>query len=74
MENITTIEELAGMVNKGFNDVKADIQSLRTDMNKQFDEVYERFDKIEKLILEDHKRRIENLEKELKELKGLLAI
>lgn len=32
------------------------------------------FEKIEKLILADHKRRIERLEDEMKDLKGLLAI
>lgn len=52
-----------------------------TAVQKDFSNVYERFDmvderleKIEKLILADHKRRIEKLETEVKELRELLAI
>jgi archaellum component FlaC len=56
-------ENLAGMVSRGFEHV-----------DKRFDAVDERLDKIEKLILADHKRRIEKLEIEVKDLKELLAI
>ncbi len=52
-----------------------------TAIQKDFEQVYGRFDKveewlarIEKLILADHKQRIEKLEAEVKELKELLAI
>ncbi len=52
-----------------------------TAIQKDFGQVYGHFDKIEdwlerieKLILADHKRRIERLEKEVKELKELLAV
>ena len=69
----TTIDELAVMVQKGFNDVtekmatKIELKSMRNEMN-------ERFDKIEKLILADHKKRIEKLETEVKELKEMFAM
>ena len=49
-------------------------------IQKDFGHVYERFnkidgrfDRIEKLMLADHQRRIEKLEEGIKELRGLLA-
>ncbi|MBI1971333.1 MAG: hypothetical protein HYS52_00575 [Candidatus Wildermuthbacteria bacterium] len=44
-----------------------------TAIQKDFGHVYDRFDRIEKLMLADHKRRIEKLEEGVKELRGLLA-
>ena len=64
-----TIEVLARMIQKGFDET-----ATKAEMKKGFNEVYKRFDKIENLILIDHKRRIERLEFEVKELKELLAI
>ena len=43
-------------------------------MEKRFDVIDDRFDRIEKLILADHKRRIERLEDQVKDLRKLLAI
>ena len=68
-----TIEALAGMVQKGFDDIsenmatKYELKSLRTEMHG-------RFDKIEKLILADHKKRIEKLEEEVNELREMFAM
>jgi hypothetical protein len=59
----TTIEDLAGMVQRGFKDV-----------GKRFDAVEDRLEGIEKLMLVDHKRRIERLEEQVKDLRDLLAI
>jgi len=42
-------------------------------VDHRFDEMDEYFDRIEKLILADPKRRTERLELEVKELKNLLA-
>jgi len=73
MKKIITIDDLAIMVQKGFNDIsdgmatKVELKGLRTDMNQ-------RFDKIEKLILADHKKRIERLETEVKELREMFAM
>ena len=39
-----------------------------------FDAVDARLERIEKLILADHKRRIERLEVEMRDLKDLLAV
>jgi ubiquinone/menaquinone biosynthesis C-methylase UbiE len=57
------------MVKNGFEET-----ATKTEMKKGFNEVYKRFDKIENLILIDHKRRIERLENEMEELKELFAI
>ncbi|OGZ67694.1 MAG: hypothetical protein A3D35_01505 [Candidatus Staskawiczbacteria bacterium RIFCSPHIGHO2_02_FULL_34_9] len=67
-----TIEDLAGMVQRGFGDInekiatKQELKSLELKIDK-------RFDRIEKLILADHRERIEKLEVEIKEIKDLLA-
>ncbi len=68
-----TIDDLAVMVQKGFNEVSGKM-ATRADMNARFNDVNKRFDRIEKLILENHKRRIEKLETEIKELKELFAV
>ena len=67
-----TIDDLAVMVQKGFDDV-TDKMATKSEMNHRFDLADKRFDKIEKLILSDHRERIEKLETGLKELKDLLA-
>lgn len=58
-----TMDDLAGMVKKGFDGV-----------DLRFDRVEERFDKIEKLLIAEHRRRIEKLESDVKELKELLSV
>ncbi len=57
MARRVTIEDLARMVQQGFKET-----AKKTDVDRQFGEVNERLDRIEKLILADHKRRIERLE------------
>ena len=64
-----TIDDLAGMVQKGFEET-----AKRNEVNERFDKIEDRLENIEKLILADHKRRIEKLEDEVKELKDLLAV
>jgi archaellum component FlaC len=58
-----TTEDLAAMVQRGFKEV-----------DKRFDAMDDRFDRIEKLILADHKRRIERLEEQVHDLRDLLAV
>ncbi|MEK7120818.1 MAG: hypothetical protein AAB840_01885 [Patescibacteria group bacterium] len=70
----TTIDSLAMMVAKGFEETNKSIESLKTETKEGFEQVNERFDKIENLILIDHKRRIERLEVDIKELKNALAM
>jgi hypothetical protein len=45
----------------------------KIDVDRRFDQVDRRFDRIEKLILPNHKERIEKLEMDVKELKELIA-
>jgi hypothetical protein len=69
MKKEITIDDLAEMVQRGFGET-----AKQVDVNKRFDAVDERLEHIEKLILADHKRRIERLEGEMRELRELLAI
>ena len=62
-QNNITIGDLARMVQKGFNGV-----------NQRFDKVEDRLETIEKLLIVNHRERIEKLETEVKELKELLAV
>ncbi|MCX6718542.1 MAG: hypothetical protein NTY81_03010 [Candidatus Staskawiczbacteria bacterium] len=64
-----TINDLAIMVQKGFEET-----SKKDEVNKRFDMVENRLYKIEKLIITDHKKRIEKLEMEVKELRELFAM
>ena len=68
-KKVITIEQLARMVKKGFDET-----ATKAEVKKGFDEVYKKLDRIENLILVDHKRRIEKLETEVQELKKLFAI
>ncbi len=63
------IDALALKVAKGFEDT-----ARKTDMDQQFKEVNNKLNKIENLIIIDHKKRIEKLETEMKELKAMLAM
>lgn len=53
-----------------FRAIQKDFQQVY----KRFDRIDGRLDRIEKLILANHKRRIEKLEEEVKELKALLTV
>lgn len=76
----TTIEDLARMVANGFNGVESrmatriDLNNLKKDVGNLRSEMNSRFDKVENLILIDHKRRLEKLESDMKELKNALAM
>ena len=58
-----TIDGLAMMVQKGFDGV-----------DKRFDKVDSNLQRIENLLIADHRQRIEKLEVEMKQLKELLAV
>ena len=83
-KNDITIGDLARMVQKGFNgvDLRFDKVDQRFDkVDQRFDRIDQRFDKvedrletIEKLLIVNHRERIERLEIEVKELKELLAV
>lgn len=61
-KSITT-EVLARMVQKGFDGV-----------DKRFDKVDDKLDHIEKLLIAEHRRRIERLEIDVRQLKELLSV
>jgi len=73
-----TIDELAVMVQKGFDEITKDM-ATKSEMNKRFDamvtkaEMNRRFDGLEDRVLASHQKRIEKLEGEVKELRGMLA-
>jgi len=58
-----TIDGLAVMVKRGFDGV-----------DQRFDKVDDKLDRIERLLIAEHRRRIEKLETDVKELKELLAV
>lgn len=70
-----TISGLAIMIHNGFEKTatKDQLLDLENKFEKRFDGVDKRLDRIEKLILADHRERIEKLEMEVKDLKDLLA-
>lgn len=67
MHSRDIIEDLAVMVQKGFQDAKTELGNFRKEVNG-------RFDRIENLILAGHKQRIERLEAEVKELRDLFGM
>lgn len=58
-----SIDDLAAMIKHGFDGV-----------DKRFDKVEDRLESIEKLILTEHKRRIELLELQMRQMRDMLAI
>ena len=80
-----TIDDLAVMVQKGFDDVttkmatKTELSALHNEMNKRFDsvvtkaEMNRRFDGLEDRVLAGHQKRIEKLEAEIKDLRKLCS-
>ena len=74
-ENIT-IDDLARMVQKGFEETvkKEEVDLQFKGVNERLDKVEDSLESIEKLILADHKQRIETLEEKVKELRELLAV
>jgi len=67
-ENVT-IDELARMVAKGFEET-----AKAKEVNSRFDAVEKRLERIEILLIEEHRRRIERLEGEMKEVRDALAM
>jgi DNA-binding FrmR family transcriptional regulator len=66
---ITTIEGLAQLINETMAS-KEDIKDVREDIAN----VNGRLDRIEHLLIEEQKRKIENLEMRMKKLEDALAV
>jgi hypothetical protein len=58
-----TIDDLAVMVQKGF-----------TGADKRFDKVDERLERIENMLIAEHRRRIEKLETDMRKVREILAV
>lgn len=71
-----TIDNLAKMIQRGFLETakKTEVNKRFDETNKRFDRVDDRLDRIEKLLIAEHRRRIEKLEIDVRELKELLAV
>ena len=65
----TTIEELARMINEGFKDTAS-----KEDMKAMEGRLAARLERIEHLLLEEQKRKIEELEQRMKKLEDALAV
>jgi BMFP domain-containing protein YqiC len=71
--NITTIEGLAQLINETMAS-KEDIKEFRAEVQQKFELVESRLDRIEHLLIEEQRRKIENLETRMKKLEDALAI
>jgi len=71
--NITTIEGLAALINETMAS-KEDIKEFRAEVQQKFELVESRLDHIEHLLLEEQRRKIENLETRMKKLEDALAV
>jgi hypothetical protein len=71
-KNLTIIEDLARMINEGFKTTatKEDINRVEV----RLDGIETRLGRIETLLLEEQKRKIENLETRMKKLEDALAV
>jgi len=68
-EKEVTLDDLAGMVQRGFEET-----AKTKEVNSRFDAVEKRLERIENLFIEEHRRRIERLEGEMKEVRDALAM
>jgi hypothetical protein len=71
-----TIETLAAMINEGCKTTATteDIKALEERVNTRFDGIESRLGRIETLLLEEQRRKIEHLETRMKNLEDALAI
>ena len=72
-----TMDGLARMVQKGFSGVDQRLDKIDSHLDKvdgRLDKIEDRLGTIEKLLIKDHRMRIEKLETDIKELKELLAV
>jgi hypothetical protein len=72
----SSLSTLAEIIHEGFKNTatKEDVAALYSEMNQKFEAVESRLGKIEHLLLEAQKRKIEHLETRMKKLADALAI
>jgi hypothetical protein len=71
-KHITTIDDLARMINEGFKTTASKENIQRVEV--RLDSVESRLGKIENLLIEEQRRKIENLEARMKKLEDAFAI
>jgi hypothetical protein len=71
--NIPTIEGLAEMIQRTMAS-KEDIKEVKQDMTALRSEMKVGFGRIENLLIEEQRRKIENLETRMKKLEDALAV
>ena len=72
-----TMDALAGMVQKGFEGTDRQLDAIGGDVKELKDHMVQvkgQLDRIEKLLIEEHRRRIEKLENDVITLKDALNI
>lgn len=79
-----TLDDLAGMVKRGFDETKQDIGVLQSDVEEikgrvknienRVENIDERVENIEKLLLKQHTFQIQALEKRMKRMEDLFAM
>ena len=69
----TTIDQLAIMVNKGFNEV-TDKMATKIELEKGFKEVNRKLDRIENELIGEHSEEIKHLKERVRKLENALAI
>lgn len=78
-EKNITIDDLASMVQSGFNEAKENMNKRFEQVDKRLDtmvtkaEMNRRFDGLEDRVLASHQKRIEKLEAEVKELRAMFV-
>jgi BMFP domain-containing protein YqiC len=75
-KNITTIEDLARMINEGFKTTasKEDLKEVKEDMKAMEGRLTTRLDRIEHLLLAKQEQRLNDLETRMKKLEDALAV
>ena len=75
-EKIISIEDLAHMINKGFNTTasKEDVQALDKKVQALDKKVTEGFERLENLLLAKQEQRLNDLETRMKKLEDALAV
>jgi hypothetical protein len=71
-----TIEDLAGMVKRGFDETstKRDLESVRKDLKKDIHGLDTRMKNVEHLLLKQHSDQLRGLESRVKRLEEMYSI
>lgn len=73
-KNGVTMDDLAGMVKRGFDDASKDTTKGFSEVNMRLDKVEVRLDRIENLLIRAHDNRITVLEDGMRLIKTKLGI